>query len=209
MAKTTAPLLSLGASGSIGGALTFATWKGRPYVRQLVTPSNPRSGGQVGGRRMMTYLSQVWTTLSAANKATWAAQAAVINASPFNAFVKANMERWTQFTSPGKVYPVPNTGIVCATPSFVPTGLVKEAKIAVTVAGALNQQWGAAIFRSPTGTFTNARSNCVGVIQAASAAVFNFFDKDLLPGTYFYDVKMFTTDGVFGADLGEQSVVVT
>ena len=209
MAKTTAPLLSLGASGSIGGSLTFATWKGRPYVRQLVTPSNPRSGKQTGGRAMMTFLSQVWASLSVANKATWATQAAVINASPFNAFVKANMERWTQFTSPGRVYPIPNTGIVAAVVSFALTGLVKEAKIAITLGTTLNQSWGVAIFRNPTGTFTPARSNCVGVVKHDALGVVNFFDKDLLPGTYFYDIKAFTTDGVFGADIGEQSVVVT
>jgi len=201
--------MSLSASGSIGGALTFATTKGRQYVRQLVTPSNPRTASQTGNRAMMRYLSQVWATLTTGNKATWNSQAAITNISPFNAFVRANMNRWTQFTSPGKVYPIPNTGIQCATPSFTPTGLVKEAKIVVTVAGALNQNWGAAIFRNPTGTFTPSRSNCVGVIQAASVAAFTFYDVNMLPGTYFYDVKMFTTDGVFGADIGEQSVVVT
>lgn len=46
MAKVTSPLMSLDASGSIAGALTFSKWKGRNYVRQLVTPANPQTSGQ-------------------------------------------------------------------------------------------------------------------------------------------------------------------
>lgn len=38
--------MSLDASGSVAGALTFAKWKGRNYVRQLVIPANPRTSGQ-------------------------------------------------------------------------------------------------------------------------------------------------------------------
>ncbi len=50
MAKVSGPLFSLEASGSYGGAVVFAKWKGRQYVRQLVTPSNPRSLGQETAR---------------------------------------------------------------------------------------------------------------------------------------------------------------
>jgi len=158
---------------------------------------------------MMSFLSKAWAALTAGNKATWAAQAAADNVSPFNAYIKGNMNRWTQFTSPGRVYPVPNTGTVASTVAFTPTGLVKEAKIVVTLSIALNQSWGVAIFRSPTGTFTPAKSNCVGVILANALAAFTFIDTGLLPATYYYDVKAFTENGVFGADVGEQSVVVT
>lgn len=50
MAKVTSPLMSLDASGSIAGALTFSKWKGRNYVRQLVIPANPRTSGQQENR---------------------------------------------------------------------------------------------------------------------------------------------------------------
>jgi hypothetical protein len=39
--------MSMDARGAFGGALVFGNWKGRPTVRQLVTPSNPASAGQV------------------------------------------------------------------------------------------------------------------------------------------------------------------
>jgi len=52
MAKVTAPLFSLGASGKIGDAVVYFTWKGRNVVRQWLVPSNPQSTGQ-GDRRII------------------------------------------------------------------------------------------------------------------------------------------------------------
>lgn len=46
MAKVTGPLLSLGASGSVGKSLVFGDWRGVKYARQHVTPANPRSTAQ-------------------------------------------------------------------------------------------------------------------------------------------------------------------
>lgn len=63
MAKVTSPLMSLDASGSIAGALTFSKWKGRNYARQLVIPANPQTTGQQvnrarlgAGGRMASFL---------------------------------------------------------------------------------------------------------------------------------------------------------
>ena len=50
MAKVSGPLMSMDASGKFGGAIVFSKWKGRNVVRQLVTPSNPRSQGQEDAR---------------------------------------------------------------------------------------------------------------------------------------------------------------
>ncbi len=50
MARVTGPLFSVEASGSYGGVVTFAKWKGRQYVRQLVIPANPHSAGQETAR---------------------------------------------------------------------------------------------------------------------------------------------------------------
>lgn len=50
MAKVTGPLMSMEASGAFGGALVFGKWKGRPTVRQLVIPSNPKSANQTVAR---------------------------------------------------------------------------------------------------------------------------------------------------------------
>jgi hypothetical protein len=71
MAKISAPLLSLGARGSIGGALTFAAWRGVAYVRQLVTPANPRSTAQVLTRDIFTNMGLRWKQGGVLMRAPW------------------------------------------------------------------------------------------------------------------------------------------
>ena len=53
MAKTNGPLFSMDASGKFAGALVFTKWKGRPVVRQLVKPANPKSTGQESARNIV------------------------------------------------------------------------------------------------------------------------------------------------------------
>ncbi len=60
MARLTAPLLSLGASGSIAKALVFSSWKGIPYARVHVVPSNPQSVAQQEVRGCFSTLTNLW-----------------------------------------------------------------------------------------------------------------------------------------------------
>lgn len=71
MAKVTAPLMSMDASGKFGGALVFGKWKGRPTVRKLVTPSNPQTTGQTEARNMIRVLGagQHFASLTALKRA--------------------------------------------------------------------------------------------------------------------------------------------
>jgi hypothetical protein len=48
--------MSMDASGKFGGTLVFGKWKGRPTVRQLVTPSNPQSTDQQAARNSVRVL---------------------------------------------------------------------------------------------------------------------------------------------------------
>lgn len=50
MAKTTGPLFSLTASGSVAKTITYSAWKGISYVRQLVIPANPQTADQAAVR---------------------------------------------------------------------------------------------------------------------------------------------------------------
>lgn len=53
MAKSPAPFMSINARGSIAGLLTASNWKGIPYLRLLVTPSNPRTTAQQAVRLIL------------------------------------------------------------------------------------------------------------------------------------------------------------
>lgn len=65
MAKVTGPLMSLEASGTIGDALTFSRWVGRPYVRRYTVPANPQTLIQETHRNRFSVMGTI---------ATWAAR---------------------------------------------------------------------------------------------------------------------------------------
>jgi hypothetical protein len=202
--------MSLDASGSVAGTLTFSKWKGRNYVRQLVTPSNPKSDLQVSTRAMMKFLSRQWTPeLTTANKATWEDDAAALAVSPFNAFIKTNLQRWTQFTSPVKVTPVTAVGTA---PTFTTppasVGAVGQATISWDI-NALNNAWGLMIFRSPTTGFTPGRTTLIGVALLKILTTDTFIDTPVDAGAWFYNYQSFTDDGVKSANIGQTSATVT
>jgi hypothetical protein len=207
-ARTTGPLLSLDARGSIGGSLTFSGWKGRSYVRRLVTPANPKSNAQTGVRSMMKFLSQAWADLSAPNKATWEDLAAQINASPFNAYVKYNLKNWRDFLTPSHAYPAERAGEVDNPGTPVCTLQGRTILVTSVVPSSIGDNWGAIIFRSPTGTFTASWNNAIGVVVALSGATVTYYDGPLDPGTYYYQLGGFTDEGTYGNSGNEDSETV-
>lgn len=71
MAKITGGLLSLGSRGTIGGAITFASWKGQPYARQTVIPANPQTTEQTTTRNAFKTANDFWKTAPALFVAPW------------------------------------------------------------------------------------------------------------------------------------------
>ena len=90
MAKVNAPLLSFSASGTIAGTQTYSRWKGRPYVRQRVTPANPNTAGQQLTRNTFTWINNVWKNASALLTAPWDLYATGQVLTGRNAFVGQN-----------------------------------------------------------------------------------------------------------------------
>ena len=92
MAKLSAPLLSLGASGQIGKALVAATWKGIAYFRQYVVPANPNTTAQKTQRNLMKAIVLAWRAYitHATSHEAWNVLSGTMAGalSGFNAFVK-------------------------------------------------------------------------------------------------------------------------
>ena len=86
MAKVSGPLFSMEASGSYGGAIVFAKWKGRQYSRQLVIPANPNSSNQetVRNRLRVTGAIQKWVNATSMRESgqTITDKARIIAATP-------------------------------------------------------------------------------------------------------------------------------
>lgn len=92
MAKTTAPLLSFGAAGTVAKTAVFSRWRGVPYVRRHVIPANPNTAAQQSTRNVFRTMSEMWKVLGPLSVAPWDAFA---TGRPFvgrNAFMGQNVE---------------------------------------------------------------------------------------------------------------------
>lgn len=202
MVKVLGPMMSFEASGTIAKIATFSKWKGRPYVRQRVTPANPQSALQVSVRQMMKFLSQAWVGVGSTPQGTWEDLAAASQISPFNAFIGRNAARWREFQAPAQTYPAPETGTLPVATLDSATGGPSYIDLAFTIT-TLNDIWGAIIYRSTSGTFTPSRANAIAVIEIDGTGALTYTDSGLDAGTYYYDANFFTKEGVLGPDEGE------
>lgn len=122
MSRLTAPLLSFGASGQIAKTQVYSSWKGRPYVRRYVVPSNPQSAGQTATRTTFSWLNNVWKFMPAAATAAWDIYASNNRFTNRNGFIKQNLSALigeadlTNFIASPSV----NGGLVAATMTFTP-----------------------------------------------------------------------------------------
>lgn len=208
MVKVYGPMMSMDASGTIGKIATFSKWKGRNYVRSRVVPANPKSALQVSVRAMLRFLSQAWVNVGATPQGTWDDLAAADQISPFNAFVGRNGSRWREFQAPSQTYPAPETGTPPVATLDTATGGPSYIDLAFTVT-TLNDCWGVAIFRSPTGTFATSRANCIAILEVDGTGALVYTDSGLAAGAYYYDARFFTKEGVLGAEEGEVTGTAT
>lgn len=208
MVRVQAPALSLEASGSIAGALVFSKWKGRAYVRSLVTPANPKSGGQVGMRSMLKFLSQDWANVSAGNQATWETRADQAVVSPFNSFIGFNQFRWRDFLAPCQHDPPATSDTPATLGALTAVAGVRSITVTQAVTTAADG-WGILFFRSPTGTFSTAFDNLKAAKKISGTDDVIFVDSPLAAGAYYYDTRTFTEDGQMSVETGEETDTVT
>lgn len=208
MASVFGPLMSMDASGSLAKAIVFSKWKGRNYVRQLVTPKNPKSNSQVGVRSMFKFLAQQWAGLGAADQATWEDRADQTIISPFNAYMAFNQSRWRDFNTPSHEDPPDEAGTLPTGPTGTATPDGRAMIIEITD-GVNPPDWGYCLFRSITGTFTLAWSNCIAVIPWDSGGVTDYVDSPLEPDQYYYNAIGFLDSGLEGADGTEWDGTIT
>lgn len=192
MAKLDGPLMSMGASGSIGGILTFGSNKGRNFVRQLVIPANPKTPAQQGVRSNMKFTGQEWAQLSDTDKATWEARAAQTNISAFAAFSSKSMDNWSNLKAAQRQDPAE----VITVPVTLPTGItatVTERRVQFDWVDPVSVDlFGIVIYLSTTTGFTPGRDNAVIVIDAN---VLTAITATLAPGVWFYRLTAFDIAG--------------
>jgi hypothetical protein len=199
--------MSLDASGTLANTITFSKWKGRNVLRQRVIPSNPKSGPQTGMRAMMKFLGSYWATLSAANKATWEARAALTNVSPFNSFVAYNMVRWRSFKGPTKVDPAVDTAAAGAAPTTTATGGIRQIQLSIAD-GAPAPGWGWIIHGSITTGFTPGYDNCIAVVARTGTPTI-YIHAPLEADDWYYRIGGIGIDGLKGTLEVERTAAAT
>lgn len=208
MARVNGPLMSMSASGQLGGVVVFSSWKGRPYVRQLVRPANPKSGGQTSMRAMLKFLSQEWSTIAGSDQASWDDLADADVVSPFNAYTKVNLRRNRDFLAPSQHADRLVTGPAEAIDNFGAIPGLRSIIIEIDDLDVTDNNWGFLLFMSTTNAFTPGFDNLLAVMPRVDGATANFVHTPLAPDTYYYDAKPFALDGHIGSLKGEISGTV-
>lgn len=204
MVKVFAPMLSLDATGTIGDAITFSKWKGRHYVRERIIPANPRSGLQTGFRAMFKFLAEEWSAIAGGHQSSYNTLADSMAISPFNAYVRANQRRWRNYKPPANNLVASEDGTLMIWDGGAPAAVGGPSNVTLTMTpNTVNTNWGVAIFRSTSTGFTPGLSNCIHVLHVKDAEAHTFVDSPLAADTYYYDTRMFTIDGRWGALDGE------
>ncbi|MEE9602965.1 MAG: hypothetical protein V3V75_06660 [Thermoguttaceae bacterium] len=207
MVRVQAPALSLSASGSRGGAMVFSNWKGRAYVRELVKPSNPKSGGQVGIRQMLKFLSQDWTNIGATPQASWEDRADQAVVSPFNSYIGYNMFRWRDFLAPTDTDPEATADSPATMGTLAAVAGVRSITVTQPITTA-SDGWGVIFFRDTSSSIAVAFDNARHTGKIAATADVVFVDSPLAAGTYYYRCSHFTKDGRKTDEVTEVNAVV-
>lgn len=201
--------MSVSASGSFAGAMVFSSAKGVPYVRQLVTPSNPNTDAQQGVRANMSGLNKLWAAMTDPNKATWETRANQLGVSPWNAFVKINQKDFANGMGDQREDPLETS-----TPPSIPTSIVDSvegSQVTITCGEpATGDTFGVMLWVSLTTAFTPAPANMKKLVAGTGtpATTLTFVLSGLAAGTYFYRLKGFDFAGTFGTTSAEGSFVI-
>jgi hypothetical protein len=204
MAKVTGGMMSLEASGKFAGTMVFSRWKGRPYARLLVTPSNPNTPAQIGVRANMKWLGREWAQLTAPQQATWEARATQNNYSPFNAFVSVNQGDFAQGFGNQREDPAE-----ASSPPTAPTGLADSVtgnQVVLTWTDpATGDTFGLIIWLSQTTSFTPAPGNARIIVDEGEETA---TISGLETGTWYYRIAAFDFAGIIGTPAAEGSFVI-
>jgi len=207
MARTTAPLFSLDASGSLANAVVFSKWRGRQYVRRHTIPKNPQTPAQVGIRAMMKFLAQEYADRKVVIDAQFAEPAAAKNVSAFNAYVAYNMRRWREYRGPSLDYPASEeTTAITIVQSL--TGGQRNVLISNDPSGD-DSNFGILIFRSLSAITTANWNLCIAIVHANAGDAVTFTDAPLAAGTYHYRSAICNETGKIGTACADATAVVT
>jgi len=93
MPKWTSPIFT-DIRNALGESVVFSMWKGRPYMRSWVRPSNPKTNKQQANRSVLSNIIKRYQTVVSTDDITaeWNKEALSYTISGFNVFTKFGMK---------------------------------------------------------------------------------------------------------------------
>lgn len=207
MVRTTLPLFSLSAAGTIARTLTYASNRSGPFARLRTKPGDPRTQKQLAHRTAMLFSARAWAVLSAANKATWNNEPFALKFTPYHAFCHTNLQRYRQqlgFTQRPATYSVP-TASTYDTPSIANVA----GQVHITFPNLVpNGDWGMYLWRKHSSPVTRTYKWCLGVILLDTSRTYTFYDLDPLAGANYYRGRTFRKGGLWSVLTPEFNVTI-
>ena len=207
MVKLKGPMLSLEASGTLAETVTVSNWKGRAYMKKHAVPSNNQQQAQLGIRTAMTFLTQQWSGLSAAQQESWQDLAEADQVSPVNSYVGTNLLRVADALAPTKEYPAAETAWAPAWGGVVTEVFPTFVRVQLTVLPG-PVPWPFFLYRDASTGFTPSPSNLVAMALGVNfPSVINIRDEPPSHGTWYYRKASGSPDGSIAIDATETTVV--
>jgi len=201
-------MMSLAARGSFGKLLTYSETKRRPYVRSHTIPRNPRSRAQISIRAMLTFLSQQWSELTEANKATFDAAAAAAAVAPYHVYCGQNQARNRRFLAPQQTYQPTVTGESPSFDEWDVQGFTDWTRLQMSDDEEPELAWAYLIYMSHINPFTPTWDQLVGVVEAHGFTTTWVEFHDLPPNAYVYRFRTCTPIGKLGTFSPEAEVEI-
>jgi hypothetical protein len=185
--------MSLSASGSLGGVLSYGSVAGTSYARIPGSTSQPDTDPQIAVRACFEFLASVWKTFDPSVQQLWNVPGSR-RRSPYQNFVGFNSERM-RLGDPPVDRPDPTP--IAAPSAPVLSGTAGNALISLTITvGAVPPNWGWMLYRFPFPGLPRDPTKILKLIDAGVTVSINLYAIPAITRTY--RVAGFHDSGVFG-----------
>ena len=208
MPKVTGPCFSQCAQGSLANVMSFTKCRELRSVTIKPDHCDRKSDSQLSLRAMMGFLSMAWASIDASDRQSWLPLAEKGKLATFHVYNGGNLTRWVQNFAPSKAYPATESGNLPKFAIKLDAQVMDKSVLLSSRIANLKDGWGVIYFRSKSSGFDPNRSNCIIVMPTLSAGVVQQMDRPPTQGTWYYNIKAFTTDGEQSPS-GLQEVMVT
>jgi hypothetical protein len=204
MAKVKGALFSMDAAGTIGGALTIRKWKGRQVMAAKGTPSNPKTGAQVGIRANFAGITAAFKALDEITKSYWKAVGDTTQVTALNAMQSRGQKNLAAMMGIQKAPTTSSTDVPAAPSSLVANVSGNKVVLGWTDSVATDAYL-VYVHRGTESNFTPSPSN---LIQVVANGVETTSDTPGM-GTWYYKVKADSEDGILSLPSTGATAVVS